>query len=292
MAKVDRKASSHGHAGRGPTTDPAFSAYMRDLADYPPLDHKELDEVLSRIRSGDRIAVNRLVETHLRFAVKVAAEFHPNSVLSMSDLVAEGNLGLMEAAKRFDPDKGFRFSTYAVWWIKQSIRRAVYSASHPVRLPTSRTGDLDQIRRRIEQLSQQLGEAASLEAVAADLGMRSRRVVAALETKVRPISLEAPIYEEGDRMPADVIADSGVLPDMEIVLKESVERVRAAVGSLGDRDAEVIALLYGEEDGPMTLQEVGEHMGISRERVRQLRDRALRRLRQQLGPAQDRLGAD
>ena len=290
--KANNRAGFERHSGQRPSWDPIVSAYMRDLANYPPLNRKELEEVLSRIRSGDREAVNRLVETHLRFAVKVAAEFHPNSVLSMSDLVAEGNLGLMEAAKRFDPDKGFRFSTYAVWWIKQSIRRAVYSASHPVRLPTSRTGDLDQIRRRIEQLSQQLGEAASLEAVAANLGMRSRRVVAALETKVRPISLEAPIYEEGDRMPADVIADSGVLPDMEIVLKESVERVRAAVGSLGDRDAEVIALLYGEEDGPMTLQEVGEHMGISRERVRQLRDRALRRLRQQLGPAQDRLGAD
>ena len=256
-------------------------SYIRDLARYPVLKEDELKRLMDRAHAGDRAAYNRVVHSNLRFVVEIASEYHSPD-LSFDELVAEGNIGLMRAAERFNPDKGYKFTTYAVWWIRQAIRKAIHAHRHPVRLPTNRLEDLDRIRRSSSRFSQEEGRPISIEETASNLEMTPRRVQAALDTQKRAVSLDASLGEDGDRTYYEYFADTGALPDEEVIQQDLGERVREALLDLQPRDAEVISLTFGLDGDPLTLKQVGERMGLTRERVRQIRNRGLRQLRRRL----------
>ena len=260
----------------------AASAYMRDLKRYPPLGEEEFAQLMSRSLSGDRDAFNQVVQANLRFVVGIASEYH-NSGMSFEELLAEGNMGLIRAVEKFDPDLGYKFTTYAVWWIRQSIHKALWKQKHLVRLPTNRLDDMDRIRRSAERLSQRLGRQTSMEDMASELQMTPRRVRAALDTQKVPVSLDASLGEDrDDRSFHEYIPATDTLPDEDLMRLQTSEKVQEAIRSLKPRDAEVIALTFGLEGDSMTLSEVGARMGISRERVRQIRNRALQQLRSRL----------
>jgi len=234
-----------------------------------------------RVQAGDDEAMQELVTRNLRFVISVAKKYQ-NRGLALVDLIGEGNLGLMTAARKFDPDHGVKFISYAVWWIRQAILAAIARHGRTVRVPLNRTADLSRIIRASESLRQQLGREPTPEEIArvVDLSLDVVQALAALNTA--DVRLDAPLDQEGDRSLIDRFAAAGA-PDAE---EEAIghflaEEVEAALRTLPARDAKVLRLYFGLEGGrEHTLEEIGGMFGVTRERVRQLRDRALRRLRE------------
>src|ERR671915_1723720 len=254
--------------------------YLYEVSTYPLLKGTEEIELARKIRAGNQDALQELVKRNLRFVISVAKKYQ-NRGLPLIDLIGEGNVGLLTAARKFDPDQGVKFISYAVWWIRQSILAALARHGRTVRVPLNRTADLSRITRTAETLRQDLRREPTPEEIAESTGLAVDvvRSLAALNTA--EVRLDAPLETEGDRSMIDrFIAEEQGDPEERSMERFLTEQVDAALRSLAPRDAKVLRLYFGLDGGrEHTLEEIGGMLGVTRERVRQLRDRALKRLR-------------
>ena len=262
------------------STEDSLSTYLREIARYPLLTREEEAKLARRIRKGDAEAVNRLVTSNLRFVVSVAKKYH-NSRMSLSDLIDEGNLGLMRAAERFDERHNTRFISYAVWWIRQAILQALADQSHIIRIPLSRAATLHRVGRQANALGQALGRDPTNEELSASMDMSERVVSDTMQLARSYVSLDAPLGTADDARLLDYIPDElSPAPDDEIAETVRQEFVRRALAPLKGREATVLKLYFGfDGNEPLTLEEIGVQLGVTRERVRQIKERALFRLR-------------
>jgi RNA polymerase primary sigma factor len=261
--------------------DTALAAYYRDVEHYPLITPDEERALVTRMCKGDQSARDRLVSANLRFVIHVAKSFQ-NQGLSLSDLINEGNLGLITAARKFDPDKGCRFITYAVWWIRQNIHKALETQTRSVRVPANVLNDLARLRRTETELSQSLKRMPSREEVATEADFDRPKADHTLGATYQTLSLDTRRYDQGDMSYVETIPDEEApAPDENFYQEQSHGEVRSALRSLNPRLQTVLALHYGMDGGePKTYQQIGHHLGVSRERVRQLKEEALQRLRQ------------
>ncbi len=255
--------------------------YLREVARSPLLTPAQEIVVARRVRAGDEEAMHELVTKNLRFVISVAKKYQ-NRGIALVDLIGEGNIGLLTAARKFDPDHGVKFISYAVWWIRQAILSAIARHGRTVRVPLNRTADLSRVIRATESLRQQLGREPTAEELAGALTLSVELVQALASLNTADVRLDAPIAAGGDRANLErFMAEEQ--PDTESQVMEQFlrEEIEAALATLSPRDARVLRLYFGLDGGTEhTLEEIGDLFGITRERVRQLRDRALKKLRE------------
>ncbi len=240
---------------------------------------EEIDLAI-RIKAGDLMARNKLVEANLRLVVSIAKR-HIGRGLDFNDLIQEGNLGLMKAAEKFDHTKGFKFSTYATWWIKQAITRAIADYARTIRIPVHMVENINRVKRTSSELLHQLGREPSVDEIAQAMGQSPDKVREYIRCAQDPISLETPVGEEEDSHLGDFIPDGDSLSPVEIALEaEKKRKINEVLETLTPREAEVIRLRFGLDDQrPQTLEEVGQVFNVTRERIRQIEAKALRKLR-------------
>lgn len=260
--------------------DQSLERYLIEIGEEPLLDPDEEVALSAKIKSGDQKALERLTRSNLRFVVSVAKQYQ-NQGLSLGDLINEGNLGLIKAAKRFDETRGFKFISYAVWWIKQSILQALAEQSRIVRLPLNRVGALHRISKAFSFLEQGYKREPLTTEIAKELDMSTVEVFDALQISGKSISLDAAIDDDEQNRLMDILEDSDQLPPDTPLMDESLQKdVKAVLGTLSKREAEVVRLYFGlGMEHALTLEEIGEHFNLTRERVRQIKEKALRRLR-------------
>ncbi len=254
--------------------------YFKEIGEVSLLKPEEEIELTKRIKKSDQKAMEKLVQANLRFVVSVAKEYQHQG-LSLSDLISEGNIGLIKAAKRFDETRGFKFISYAVWWIRQSILQALAEHSRVVRLPLNKVGVLNKIGRVHEKLEKQLERRPNTQEVAESMEMNGRDVYETLKMSGRHLSLEAPLDEEDGNRLVDVLHNSDQpLPDDDLNNDSLKIEIEDVLKTLSEKEAKVIKLYYGlEGERPLTLEEIGEVFNLTRERVRQIKKKAIRRLR-------------
>ena len=257
--------------------DASIQSYLRELRKYPPLSREEEQQTLCKAKKGDRAATDKIITSNLRFVVSVALEYQGRGV-PLADLIAEGNIGLMEALKRFDEKRGFKFISYAVWWIRQGILNALKRTS-AVAMPANRQEDMDRMARRWGQMSQELGRVPTLDEVASDMQISLKRAERALRC-VRPdLSLSMPIDAEGEQSLINLIEAEAEDPDQLVMARDQAERVSRSLAALKQREADVIRAYFGlDGDERRNLSEIGRSLGLTRERIRQIRNRALFKL--------------
>ena len=260
----------------------SLDQYLREISVYPLINREEEARLARLIRDGDAEALEGLVRANLRFVVAVAKKYQ-NQGVSLSDLINEGNIGLIRAARKFDETKGIKFISYAVWWIRQAILQALAEQSRIVRVPLSRAGAVHRIGRRSSAMTQELGREPTLQEIASELNVPEDEVSHALAMSQVYLSLDAPLVPGEDGQLLDYLSDQfSPGPDEEVyedALKRSVDE---ALGTLTEREARVLRLYFGlGETEPLTLEQIGERFGITRERVRQIKEKALLRLRHQ-----------
>ena len=259
----------------------SLDKYLQEIGKVDLLTADEEVELAKRIKGGDQIALEKLTKANLRFVVSVAKQYQ-NQGLSLGDLINEGNLGLIKAAQRFDETRGFKFISYAVWWIRQSILQALAEQSRIVRLPLNRVGSLNKISKTFSELEQKYEREPSPEELAEVLEVTTAEVVDTMKISGRQVSMDAPFVQGEENSLLDVLAnDSEDTPDQGL-MKDSLRReVQRALSTLTQRESDVIALYFGLNNGEhsMTLEEIGEKFNLTRERVRQIKEKAIRRLR-------------
>ncbi len=264
------------------TPEEALSSYLKRISKYPVLSREEEIELARRAQGGDKEAMKKLIESNLRFVVSVASKYRGYGIPIM-DLINEGNLGLIQAAKRFDPERGVKFISYAVWWIKQAIMQALAEQSGAVRLPLKQAGVLLRIRNKFEELSQKLGREPTTEELAEELHMEPHDIEDILRVARIHLSLESPINrdEDEDTTFLDLMEEEKMPSTEDQMLKWSLStQIQDLLKELNPREALILRCRFGlDTDRPMTLEEVGKMLGISRERVRQLEARALDKLK-------------
>ncbi|MGE5680706.1 MAG: RNA polymerase sigma factor RpoD/SigA [Bacillota bacterium] len=240
---------------------------------------QEIDLAIS-IKKDDPIALERLVKSNLRFVVSVAKQYQ-NQGLSLGDLINEGNLGLIKAAKRFDETRGFKFISYAVWWIRQSILQALAEQSRIVRLPLNRVGALNKLGKAYSNLEQEFEREPSATELAHELDMDVEEVADTLKISGRHVSMDAPFAQGEENRLLDVISNEHQpAPDFNLMSESLKNEIERALSTLTDREAEVIKLYFGlNKEHSLTLEEIGEKFNLTRERVRQIKEKAIRRLR-------------
>jgi RNA polymerase primary sigma factor len=245
-----------------------------------PYDEIELATLIKKGGAESELALEKLTKANLRFVVSVAKQYQ-NQGLSLGDLINEGNLGLIKAAKRFDETRGFKFISYAVWWIRQSILQALAEQSRIVRLPLNRVGALNKIGKKFSELEQEFEREPSANELAEELDMTLFEVADTLKISGRHLSMDAPFSQGEDNRLLDVIQnDQQPLPDSSLMNESLKIEVRRALATLNEREAEVIRLYYGlDREHSLTLEEIGEKFSLTRERVRQIKEKAIRRLR-------------
>jgi len=260
--------------------DQSLDKYLQEIGEVDLIDAQEEVRLAKLVKQDDQDALNKLVQANLRFVVSVAKQYQ-NQGLSLGDLINEGNLGLIKAAKRFDETKGFKFISYAVWWIRQAILQALAEQSRIVRLPLNRVGALHKIGKVSSDLEQNYGREPSADEIAERLDMSSNEVTDTLKISSRHLSLDAPFQEGEDNRLLDVLEDEVQAPPDEDLFDEALQKeVVKALSTLTDREAEVIRLYFGiGREKPMTLEQIGTRFGLTRERVRQIKEKAIRRLR-------------
>ncbi len=260
--------------------DQSLDKYLQEIGEVSLIDAKEEVRLAKLVKQDDKDALNKLVQANLRFVVSVAKQYQ-NQGLSLGDLINEGNLGLIKAAKRFDETKGFKFISYAVWWIRQAILQALAEQSRIVRLPLNRVGALHKIGKVSSDLEQNYGREPSAEEIASELDMSPTEVTDTLKISSRHLSLDAPFQEGEDNRLLDVLEDEVQAPPDEDLFDEALKKeIKKALTTLTDRESEVIRLYFGiGRDKPMTLEQIGHKFGLTRERVRQIKEKAIRRLR-------------
>jgi RNA polymerase primary sigma factor len=258
----------------------SLDQYLQEIGDVPLLTADEEVELARCIRDGNEEALEKLTKANLRFVVSVAKQYQ-NQGLNLTDLINEGNLGLIKAVKRFDETKGFKFISYAVWWIRQAILQALAEQSRIVRLPLNRVGALHKIGRVSSNLEQEYGREPSADEIAETLKMTSSEIVDTLRISSRHLSLDAPFTPGEDNRLLDILEDDMQISPDEILMDEALKsEITRALDSLSDREAEVISLYFGiNTDHSLTLEEIGTQFGLTRERVRQIKEKAIRRLR-------------
>lgn len=258
----------------------SLDKYLQEIGKVDLLTAEEEIELAIKIKEGDKKALEKLTKANLRFVVSVAKQYQ-NQGLSLGDLINEGNLGLIKAGKRFDETRGFKFISYAVWWIRQSILQALAEQSRIVRLPLNRVGALSKIGRAYSNLEQEFEREPSAEELAEELEMDIKEVTDTLKISSKHVSVDAPFAQGEENRLLDVMKnDEQPSPD-NMLLSESLKtEIASALSSLPEREAEVLRLYYGiETEHAMTLEEIGERFNLTRERVRQIKEKAIRRLR-------------
>jgi len=258
----------------------SLDKYLQEIGRVELLDAEEEIDLARRIKKGDQKALEKLTKANLRFVVSVAKQYQ-NQGLSLGDLINEGNLGLIKAAKRFDETRGFKFISYAVWWIRQSILQALAEQSRIVRLPLNRVGALNKIGKAFSTLEQEFEREPSASELAEELDMSLFEVADTLKISGRHLSMDAPFIQGEDNRLLDVIQDERTpMPDHSLVRESLSKEVERALGTLTEREAEVIRLYFGlGREHSLTLEEIGEKFQLTRERVRQIKEKAIRRLR-------------
>ncbi|MBK6904081.1 MAG: RNA polymerase sigma factor RpoD/SigA [Saprospirales bacterium] len=258
----------------------ALDKYLNDIGKIDMLTADEEADLARRIRAGDQRALERLTKANLRFVVSVAKQYQ-NQGLSLSDLINEGNVGLMKAAKRFDETKGFKFISYAVWWIRQSILQAIVEYSRIVRLPLNKVGSYNKVNEAYLSFIQEYEREPTNDELAELLDMSPKEVSNMLKGGGRHLSVDAPLSgEDGDSTMLDVLPDDDMSPDNNLMEQSLKEEVQQGLSILSPREVEVLSAYYGlNGHKPLTLEEIGELYGLTRERVRQIKERAIRRLR-------------
>jgi len=258
----------------------SLDKYLQDISKIDLITAEEEVELAQKIKRGDQRALEKLVNANLRFVVSVAKQYQ-NQGLTLPDLINEGNFGLVKAAQRFDETRGFKFISYAVWWIRQSILQALAEQSRVVRLPLNKIGSINKINKTFSYLEQAHERPPSAEEIAEELGLSVSEVKQSLKNAGKHISMDAPFAEGEDSNLYDVISASETpMPDTELVKESIREEIGRVLDTLSEREADVIKLYYGiGQSSTMTLDEIGNTFDLTRERVRQIREKAIRKLR-------------
>jgi len=264
-------------------TDTGFQQYLREIARFPLLTPQQEVKLARRIKRGDSEARAEMVRCNLRLVVKIARDYQGLG-LPLLDLISEGNIGLMKAVERFDPKKGGKLSTYAAWWIKQSIKRALANQSKTIRLPVHLVDKISKIRRVAMRMSEDLGREPTDDELAEEIGMSSAKVAQLKTAAIRPASLDAPIGDDDSTEYGDIVGDEDASDPFEMLRdKDLRDEVGDLLDVLDDRERRIIFSRFGlDGQQPKTLEEVGERFGVTRERIRQLQNIALVKMRKAL----------
>ena len=260
----------------------SLDKYLQEIGREDLITVEEEVELAQRIRKGDRAALEKLTRANLRFVVSVAKQYQ-NQGLSLPDLINEGNLGLIKAAEKFDETRGFKFISYAVWWIRQSILQALAEQSRivRVRLPLNQVGSLNKISKAFSKFEQENERRPSPEELADELEIPVDKISDTLKVSGRHISVDAPFVEGEDNSLLDVLVnDDSPMADRSLVNESLSREIDRALSTLTDREKEIIQMFFGIGTQEMTLEEIGDKFGLTRERVRQIKEKAIRRLRQ------------
>ena len=257
----------------------SLDKYLQEIGKEDLITVEEEVELAQRIRKGDQRALEKLTRANLRFVVSVAKQYQ-NQGLSLPDLINEGNLGLIKAAEKFDETRGFKFISYAVWWIRQSILQALAEQSRIVRLPLNQVGSLNKINKALSRFEQENERRPSPEELADTLDLPAEKVADTLRVSGRHISVDAPFVEGEDNSLLDVLVnDDSPIADRTLINESLSTEVERALSTLTERERDIIKLFFGINTQEMTLEEIGEKFGLTRERVRQIKEKAIRRLR-------------
>ncbi len=258
----------------------SLDKYLQEIGKVDLLTPDEEVDLAKRIREGDQLALEKLTKANLRFVVSVAKQYQ-NQGLSLGDLINEGNLGLIKAGQRFDETRGFKFISYAVWWIRQSILQALAEQSRIVRLPLNRVGSLNKISKTFSMLEQKYEREPSPDELAEVLDVSTSEVVDTMKISGRHVSMDAPFIQGEDNRLLDVLEnDNEETPDFGLMTDSLRREVQRALSTLTQREADVISFYFGlNGEHSMTLEEIGERFNLTRERVRQIKEKAIRRLR-------------
>ena len=257
----------------------SLEKYLQEIGKEELLSTDEEVELAQQIRKGDRKALERLTKANLRFVVSVAKQYQ-NQGLSLADLINEGNLGLIKAAEKFDETRGFKFISYAVWWIRQSILQAIADQSRIVRLPLNQVGSMNKINRMLNKFEQENERRPSVDEISEETDLPQDKVDEVLSVSGRHVSMDAPFVDGEDNSLLDVIVNNdSPMADSELVLESLRAEIANALLTLSDRERKVIKAFYGIGEPELTLEEIGTKFGLTRERVRQIKEKAIRRLR-------------
>jgi RNA polymerase primary sigma factor len=257
----------------------SLDKYLHEIGKVDLITAEEEVILAQKIREGDQVALERLTKTNLRFVVSVAKQYQ-NQGLTLSDLINEGNLGLIKAAKRFDETKGFKFISYAVWWIRQSILQAIAEQSRIVRLPLNQVGSLSKISKAFSKLEQEYEREPSPEELADTLETTVEKISDTLSNSGRHVSMDAPFVTGEENTLLDVLDNHEPMTDSNLINESLAEEIRRSLSSLTEREREIVTLFFGlGSNSPFSLEEIGEKFNLTRERVRQIKDKALQRLR-------------
>ena len=267
-------------ARRTSVDEGSLDQYLREISQYPLITREDEVDLAKLIKRGDEESLDKLVRSNLRFVVSVAKKYQ-NQGVSLSDLINEGNLGLIRAAHKFDETKGIKFISYAVWWIRQAILQALAEQSRIVRVPLNRAGTLHRIGKRSSALQQELGREPTVEEIAEGMDISEEEVAKTLSISQSHLSLDAPLTPGEDNKLIDYLPDTqNAGPDQETFERALTDSIEEVLSTLKEREARILRLYFGlDGQEPMTLEEIGSMMGITRERVRQIKEKALARLR-------------
>ena len=259
----------------------SLDKYLQEIGHEEMISIEEEVELAQRIRKGDRKALERLTKANLRFVVSVAKQYQ-NQGLSLADLINEGNFGLIKAAEKFDETRGFKFISYAVWWIRQSILQAIAEQSRIIRLPLNQVSSVNKINKVLNKFEQENERRPSIDEIAQDTDIPEEKIIEAFKVNTHHISVDAPFHDDDESSLLDVIPNDAIPSTDKSLVEESL---RAEIGRvldiLEDSEKKVIEAYFGINQREMTLEEIGSKYGLTRERVRQIKEKAIRRLRQQ-----------
>jgi RNA polymerase primary sigma factor len=276
----DYKEPTHRAHAPGDGPDPAVRIYLREISQVPLLTLEDEIALAARIKNGDREARALMIKANLRLVVKIAHDY-VHLGLPLLDLVSEGNIGLMKAVERFDPAKGGKLSTYAAWWIKQSIKRALANQSKTIRLPVHMVEKISKMHRVSSQMSEELGREPTNEELAEEIGISSRTISQLKTASIRPSSLNAPIAQDDSIEFGDIVGDENAQTPFQLLSNKNLRsQVDDLLQVLDDRERNIILQRFGMHGAkPKTLEEVGKKFGVTRERIRQLQNLALAKMR-------------
>ncbi|HNX89312.1 MAG: polymerase, sigma 70 subunit, RpoD subfamily [Bacteroidetes bacterium] len=258
----------------------SLDKYLQEIGREDLITVEEEVELAQRIKNGDRLALEKLTRANLRFVVSVAKQYQ-NQGLSLPDLINEGNLGLIKAAEKFDETRGFKFISYAVWWIRQSILQALAEQSRIVRLPLNQVGSLNKINKAFSKFEQENERKPSAEELADELDIPVDKIADTMKVSGRHVSVDAPFVEGEDNSLLDVMINDDSPNADRVLINESLSKeIERALSTLSEREHEIVKKFFGIGIPEMTLEEIGDEFGLTRERVRQIKEKAIRRLRQ------------
>lgn len=258
----------------------SLDKYLQEIGKVDLITADEEVALAQRIKQGDHVALEKLTKANLRFVVSVSKQYQ-NQGLSLPDLINEGNMGLMKAAQRFDETRGFKFISYAVWWIRQSILQALAEQSRIVRLPLNKIGSINKINKAFARLEQEFEREPNAGEIADVLEITENEVKESMKNAGRHVSMDAPLIQDEDNTMYDVLrSEEAITPETELLYESLRKEIERAISTLTQREADVIRLYFGLNGShPMTLEEIGERFDLTRERVRQIKEKAIRRLK-------------